>query len=68
MDWDGDGVFANAHANVTGNLVALPVAVRGRNYGDQITGAQRQASLRPSCETPTAFTTALTTPQIWLTL
>ena len=38
VDWDGDGTFGNAHADVTGNLVALPVAVRGRNYGDQIYG------------------------------
>ena len=38
VDWDGDGTFGNAHADVTGDLVALPKAIRGRNYADQIYG------------------------------
>ena len=41
IDWDGDGLFANAHSDVTGDLVALPKAIRGRNYGDQIYGTVR---------------------------
>ena len=38
VDWDGDGLFANPHADVTSDLVDLPKAIRGRNYGDQIYG------------------------------
>ena len=38
VDWDGDGTFGNAHSDVSGNLIALPKAFRGRNYGDQIYG------------------------------
>ena len=45
VDWDGDGLFANAHSDVTGALVALPRAVRGRNYGDQIYGRSEAGHL-----------------------
>ena len=45
VDWDGDGLFANAHSDVTGALVALPRAVRGRNYGDQIYGRSEAGNL-----------------------
>ena len=38
VDWDGDGLFANPHSDVTSDLFALPKAIRGRNYGDQIYG------------------------------
>ena len=45
VDWDGDGTFGNAHSDVTGALVALPRAVRGRNYGDQIYGRSEAGNL-----------------------
>ena len=38
VDWDGDGTFGNAHADVTSRLVRMPTAKRGRNYASQIYG------------------------------
>ena len=46
VDWDGDGTFSHDDANIWADVLALPMAERGRNYEDQVFGRSEAGQLR----------------------
>ena len=38
VDWDGDGTFGNAHADITANVASISACRRGRDYSAQVYG------------------------------
>lgn len=46
VDWDNDGLFANAHSDISSDIFAPVETIRGRDYASQLAGRSVAGELR----------------------
>src|SRR4051794_22225875 len=53
VDWNGDGLFANAYSDISSSVVDAVQTVRGRDYASQLTGRSVAGSLQATLRNDT---------------